>query len=140
MLFNIDPKKFLDPSYVFEITPTLDNNIWYLAGIFGFFVILALIFWFWYGRKSKSFPLLVKMQGRMFNIFFYCGIIGLILVFFRWQQIPYLASRFFILLLILIFLVWLGLILYWRFYKLSQEITKYCQKEQFEKYLPKNKE
>lgn len=137
MIFNnIDLKKLLDTGYIFEKTPPPISDYLYLLGIFLLFILLSFVFSFLYGRKKKKIPIWGKMQKRIFNLFFTTGIVGLILIFFRWQQIAYLGSRFFMLILWLIFIVWGIAILCYRYLTLSKEIQKYYEKKNFEKYLP----
>ena len=133
---NIAPQKLLDPVYIFEKTPPTDFPFQYLVFIFGFLIILAVIFWFIYGRPKKRIPIYAKLQSKVFNLFCYTGLIGLVLIFFRWQQIAYLGSRFFMLLLLLIFIIWGIYIIYFRLKIVPKEIKKYQEKKQFEKYLP----
>lgn len=134
MFQNIDLKKFLKISYIFEKTPPANSTVLYLAIIFGFFIILGLFFWIWHSRQLLSFW--KKYRAKIANLFFYNGVIGLFLTFGRWQQIPYLGSRFFLLVEICLFIIWGSLIFYYRLIILPKEIKQFEQKKQFEKYLP----
>ena len=133
---NINPKKLFEPSYIFEKTPSANSDYLYLAIVFGLFIVLAIVFWFIYGKKKKNLPVLSSLQGRFFNIFFYTGISGLVLIFFRFQQIPYLGSRLFLLILILVFIIWSIYLLYFYFKILPQKISKFREEQIYNKYLP----
>ena len=137
MLPNIDLKKFLDIRYIFEKTPPPNSGYLYLTVLFGAFILLALAAWVVYGRRQKTVPVYLKMQGKVFNLFFYLGLVGLFLIFSRWQGIPYLGSRFFMLIELVIFIIWGISIIYFRFLILPKEIKEFEQRKQFEKYLPR---
>ena len=134
MFENIDPKKFLEISYIFEKTPPINSSLFYLAIFFGLCCILGLFFWIWSRRAPR--PFWQKYRIKVANLFFYYGIIGLLLVLARWQGIPYLGSRFFMLLELLIFVIWGLSIIYFRLIILPKEIKEFERKTQFEKYLP----
>lgn len=134
MFQNIDLKKLITISYIFEKTPPANSTVFYLAIIFGFFIILGLFFWIWQSRLSM--PFWKKYRAKLANLFFYNGAIGLFLVFGRWQEIPYLGSRFFLLIEICLFIIWGSFIFYYRLIIMPKEIKQFEQKKQFEKYLP----
>jgi hypothetical protein len=68
-----------------------------------------------------------------------CGILGLIYVGSRYESLPWLASRFFLLLIVAAFIIWVLTVAIWLFLTLPS-YQKVVKKEQvFEKYLPKAK-
>jgi len=134
---NIEIKKLFDTAYIFEKTPASLSNYLYLAIIFGLLIILGVVAWCGYGRLAKIQPLWRKIQMRVFNICFYTGLAGLFLIFFRWQGVTYLGSRFFLLLLFLIFIIWAVIIIYFRVIVFPKELAKFDEQEKFEKYLPR---
>ncbi|MEK7142762.1 MAG: hypothetical protein AAB785_00965 [Patescibacteria group bacterium] len=135
---NFDPKKLVEPAYLFEKTPPADSDYRYLVFIFGFLVIIAIANWFWYRRKFIKIPVYREIRNKLFNIFFYPSIVGLFLIFCRWQAIPYLGSRFFLGLLLIVFVIWLIYLLYFRLIIFPKEIKEFLKQENFNKYLPKN--
>ena len=134
MFPNTDFKKFLEISYIFEKTPPVNSSLILVAIFFGFCCILGLFFWI--GSRRDPRPFWQKYRAKLANLFFYYGVIGLLLVLARWQGIPYLGSRFFMLLELLIFVIWGLSIIYFRFIILPKEIKEFERKTQFEKYLP----
>jgi len=136
ILKNIEIKKLFDTAYIFEKTPASLSNYLYLAILFGFLIILSVIFWYGYGRLKKKQPLWRKIQMRVFNICFYTGLAGLFLIFFRWQGVAYLGSRFFLLSLLAVFIIWAMFIIYFRVLVFPKELAKFEEQEKFEKYLP----
>jgi len=134
---NINFRQIFSLDYIFEKTPSSNSSYIYLAFLFGFLILLAVIAWIGYGRLKKKLPLWGKMQTRVFNIFFYIGLTGLILIFFRWQAISYLGSRFFLALLLLVFIIWGLYIIYFRLIILPKEMANFQTQKSFEKYLPR---
>jgi hypothetical protein len=133
---NIDFKKILNIAYIFDKTPPPDSNYLYLGILFGLMIVLSFGAWLGYGRLKKHIPLWQEMQTRIFNLFFYLGITGLMLIFFRWQGVAYLGSRFFLLLLLIVFIIWGIFIINFRLRIFPKELIKYFAKQKFEKYLP----
>jgi len=134
---NIDIKKLFDIGYIFEKVPDTSGAYKYLIFLFGLMILLAVLAWFGYGRLKKKLPLWEKMETRVFNIFFYIGITGLLLIFFRWQAIPFLGSRFFMILLALVFIIWGLYIIYFRLRVLPSKIADFEREKNFKKYLPR---
>lgn len=138
MFQNIDLKKFLDTNYIFEKTPPPISDYLYLAIVFAVFIALGIFFWIWYNRKT-AFSIWREFRFRLFNLFFYPGLVGLVLVFSRWQGIPYIGSRFFMLIELVIFIIWGFSTIYFRFVIIPKEIKEFEQRKQFEKYLPQKR-
>ncbi len=128
--------KYISLDGIFEKTPALDFEIIYLVSFFGLLIILAVISWWYFRAKRNEVKLWSKIQVSFFNLFFYTGIAGLVIAFFRWQQIAYFGSRFFDLVLVFIFLAWLVNILIYRYSIFSKELKSHYDKKNFEKYLP----
>lgn len=134
ILSNLNLGKYFDPSYIFETSPTSDGLSWDLLIIFGAFVLIAMIIFFLF-RKLK-YKAQRQIKRHLFNLFLTIGLVGILLWFFRVQQIPYIGGRFTFYLLALVFIVWGGWILYFTIFKLKRDIKKEQEKEKFLKYLP----
>lgn len=136
-MFNFNFKQIFSASYIFDKAPPYQSNFLFIVAVFVLFIAVAFGAWFWFERKRRHLALYRKMQKSIFNLFFYTGLAGLVLSFFHWQEIEYLGSRFFFLILFFVFIV-IGLsIIDFRFRILPAEIKKYNQKKAFEKYLPR---
>lgn len=138
MFQNLDLKKFLNTGYIFEKTPPSVSSYLYLAIVFGVFVALGILCWLWYHQKAE-YPFIKELRLKLFNLFFYSGLIGLVLVFSRWQGIPYAGSRFFMLIVLLVFVIWGLSIGYFRLVIIPREIKEFKKVKQFESYLPKKR-
>lgn len=136
ILNQIDINKLFNTSYIFEITPVPNSSYLYLTIIFGLMILFGIVAYLRYQKIKKQIPIWSKMQGKVFSLLFYTGLSGLALIFFRWQQIAYLGSRLFMLLLFLVFIIWGIFVIYYRMRILPKELLKFEQKKRFEKYLP----
>lgn len=137
---NLNPKKLINLEYLFQKTPPADSDYKYLICLFGFLIILALVSWFGYGKIRRQIPLYRTIRNQLFNLFFLTGMIGISLIFCRWQTIPYLGSRFFLGLLLIVFIIWTGYLIYFRLRIFPQELQEYFKEERFKKYLPDKRE
>lgn len=133
---NLNIKHFLTADYLFDKNPPAIKFLPYIVGLFGLFIVLSFVFWSIYQRKDKKTPIYNKIKHKLFNIFFYIGMVGLMLCFFSWQQIIYLGSRVMMLALLGGFLIILGMFIYYRFLIFPKEVKKYNQKINYQKYLP----
>ncbi len=87
----------------------------------------------------------LKQQNRYYKFFIrigrglmVVGILDLLLWFWRDQQVPFFAARFWYLLLILGVVVWIGWTIV-SFVKFKQRlIEEEKRREEFDKYLPRN--
>lgn len=123
-----DFNKFFDWTRLLEPTPSSEwKFIWWAFGLSAGLLFLALVRAFWPGDldlKHKTENLLVTL-----------GILGLLLTFFRWQQIPYFSARIVWLALAIGGLIWLLLIIYYRQVRLPKKILQLKVAERKKKYL-----
>jgi hypothetical protein len=118
--------------------PLLSVVARFLLIIFAVCLILATGFFIWsYFKRGDhiTFKLLKKFQ----NFFTTLGIVGFAILFFFWQQIPYLSSRFWLIVWLLILLIWAGYIGRFAFFEAPKKRTELQEKAKFEKYLPKKR-
>jgi len=138
-LSNLNLKQFFSADYLFRKNPPTMEFLPYIIGFFCLFAVLGFVLWSIYQRKDKKTPIYSKIKHKLFNLFFYVGIAGLILCFFSWQQIIYLGSRIMMLGLLAGFLVALMIFIYYRVFIFPKEVQKYYQKINFQKYLPRKR-
>ena len=135
LLSQIKINKLFQPNYIFEATPAAEGLYLYLTILFGIFILIALAVVVIY--RHPKYPIYQYLRSQLFNIFLLTGIIGLSIIFFRYQQIAYLGSRLMLLLLILMFFIWSGWLCLFCFIKLPKIIKEEQEKGKFEKYLPR---
>lgn len=119
--------------YLFDPTPPYESNLYIpLLALFG-----LLLFWAILTRFMK------KEQKKLINRYYYSfitmGISGLIYLFSRYEGLPWLGSRFVLLVIISILIIWIiynTITLLFYLPKYKKEIDT---KKRYEKYLPKQK-
>lgn len=131
---KIDLTKLTDPAYLFEPRPEWRSEfLWLLVIFFASAILLALIL------IIIKIPTSVIIRQQYLNLLLTCGLIGLWLVFSRWQSLPYLASRFLLVVLLIIMIGWLGKIIIYIKVTLPKTQMRQTRENQREKYLPQPK-
>jgi phosphoglycerol transferase MdoB-like AlkP superfamily enzyme len=127
-------KNFFDYHYWFNLRPTS------LAGgmqkYFLILVVLFLVFTLLLAfLKSKNKNLYSRILRKLYTFFLTNFIIGLLLLFFTYEMVPFLSSRFW-------FLLWAAGIILWLYFilkefvkvpKIKEELAK---EKEFKKYIP----
>lgn len=88
--------------------------------------------------RYKEDQLLKRIWWRISNSIFCFGFINLIWFVFRQQRIPYLAYRFWMLILIIIIIWWIYTIIKYALKRVPEIREERIKREQKEKYFPKN--
>jgi len=126
--------EFFDLNKLFNwsrlVDPLPDDGwkfLWYAVGICAGLIILAIIRAFIPGDKTLK----RKTESMLITV----GLIGFLLIFFRYQEIPYFSARLLWLVLVGCALVWIILILYYRQVKLPKIILKQKVEERKKRYI-----
>jgi hypothetical protein len=64
------------------------------------------------------------------------GIAGLVYLFFGWQGVALLGARFWLLLIGLVFVIWLGFILRYIYVDMPKRRAEIDSKRKYQKYIP----
>jgi len=136
LIWSENLKNIFTKEKIFEVSPAPIGNYLYGAIFFGILILAAVALQILAKRQSKTRQ---KVWGKIRSLLWFLGITGLVLMFFRWQSAPYLGSRFLMLILAGITLLWLAQIIWFKFVELPKEILLKKKKESFEKYLPRAK-
>jgi len=80
-----------------------------------------------------------KLYGRLVAPFLTFGILGLIHLGARYESLPWLASIFFLILILAGLLIWMSVIAIWMFRFTPKYIQEKKTEDRFLKYLPKPK-
>jgi hypothetical protein len=78
-------------------------------------------------------------KDKFFYNYITCISVSFVLLFFRWQTIPYLSARILLILDLLWFLIILLMNIMYQVKTLPNEVALYLNKEKFNKYIPKSK-
>ncbi|MFA4996009.1 MAG: hypothetical protein WC536_02615 [Patescibacteria group bacterium] len=126
--------EFFSKDYLFNPNTPSESRLYVpLIALFGTLIVFAII------TKLVRNVEVKKISERFFLSFLTMGVLGFFYLFFRYEELPYLGSRFFLLLILVVLFVWVLIDAIWtlRFmpkYKKEKKIE-----ERYEKYLPKKK-
>jgi len=125
-------------NYLFNLNP--GPNFFYMWSLIVIFFIMFLaaiviVIVSWRNRNIVYKKLFSKIYTMLITI----GLVGLLLLFFRYENVYFLSGRFLLLFLVVALLVWLGFIVYYGIRKFPLEITDYKDFLRKEKYIPKSK-
>lgn len=136
-MIKITWQQLISPRLWFDFSPgplLLDSlRLLILSSAAG--IILGLIF---KGlARTKRRDKIIALGWRKFsNLFFWLGFLGLIYSFFAYEGAQFLSSRFWLLIIFLIGLIWLGFILDYWLRKMPRQKKERAEKKKLEKYLP----
>lgn len=97
-------------------------------------IILAIVV-----TRRRQFGPTVRLFRKVQNLCSTFGIIGFVILFFFWQQVPYLSSRWWLLVWLVGVLIWLGFIGQFGFVDLPARQAELEKQRQQAKYLPPHK-
>ena len=119
--------------YLFNPTPPTQNKyMLYQMVVFGAFIAIAIVY-----------LLLKKMDAKIRFRHFYCfltgGILGYIYIFARYESLPWLGSRIYLVLVMLTLIIWSTINTIWLYRYSAKLEDKKVMEDRYEKYLPKPK-
>lgn len=132
-------KLFFQPQYLFNAYPGYD--IGFLKPLLVFFALLlvaSLVIWIISAKNKKAKPK-VALLALVYNWLFYIGFVGLFLLFFRYEGIPYISMRFILFLWLVTFVLWGIYIVIFYFKGYKKAILESKKKEEKAKYFRKRK-
>lgn len=132
-LNQINLGKFLDSSYIFEVTPNSGGLYRYLAIPFAAALIMAVLL---IKNLKKQEEVYKKLQSKIINLLLFFSLFGFLFLFFRFESMPYLGSRFLMLALAGFLLIWALAVIFYKYFILPKEIEKHQKQKIFDKYLP----
>lgn len=120
-------------NYLFDPNPTATSKLYIpLLLVFGLMIILSIVI-------SLQKPEVKKIVGGFFTPFISTGVLGLIYLFARYESLPYLSSRFFLVLVVVMFVVWEIILLIKTIRFAPTYLNSRKTEDRYEKYLPKAK-
>lgn len=121
------------PEYLFDPTPPQQSKLYLsLLIIFSVLVVLAVLSKF-AGKEIK------KITNRFFYTFLIGGVLGLIYLFSRYEGLPWLGSRFFLMLIVTMIVIWLAVDLITILIYLKVHSSEEENEKKYRQYLPKPK-
>ena len=130
-------KKLIDANFLLNDQPASDfNSLIPLIAIFAGLIILGIVsIVIFKNLDSASAKIKKGINSWMISL----GILGFIIVFFRWQQSSFLSKNFALELIGFIWFIWLIVIMVYMFFKYPNEKYSIQEKKRIEKYIPKAK-
>jgi len=128
----LDPRYWLNPRPV-PLGPSLVGGI---LAFFSWFLVVAVVLLLIARGMKKDNPLKAGIFRRFSRLMAYTGTIGLLLLFFAYEQLPLLGMRFWVLLLFFLFIGWLARIVVYIVRDYPRKKTDIDERKRLEKYLP----
>lgn len=126
---------FLTLNFWFSLRPGVFIG-WSLKIILGFILLLIILaLAAGVGKKRWAKSLYAGLWRGLYYFFLTNAVIGLILVFFNYEMVPFLSSRFW-------YLLWAAGLAVWLFFigkavvKIPQKKARLEKEKEFKKYLP----
>ncbi|MCX6812022.1 MAG: hypothetical protein NTW79_00140 [Candidatus Berkelbacteria bacterium] len=127
------PQNFLTTEYLFSAVRPADPKRFLIElGIFAIIIIIAIILGF--NKKIHR-----GLKNRLYNFLLTIGILGVIILWFRWESINYLGNRFVEILLLLTIVIWYFAITAYAVFKMPREVRLRKSEDRYRYYLPKKK-
>lgn len=135
MNLNMDLATLFSFKFWFNLFPGYTNEIvlQILGGVFLSSLVLCVIF-FLIKRKTNS--LNKKVFVSLSHLFLSLGLVGFLWLFFLYEEAYLLGARFWLLIIILAHLIWLGRIFLYLTLILPKEKEEAKNKKVFRQYLP----
>ena len=129
--------KLLNLGFWFAIKPSPLGEKTVLIMAIGFLAIVAVAILFKFiARTKKKNPPQIKLLKKLSRMFSTMALVGLVLLFFSYEQIYILGSHFWFLVWLLGLLVWAVFILIYAVRKMPREKEEFAKRQRFLKYLP----
>jgi len=126
--------EFFSKDYLFNPNTPSESRLYVpLIVLFGTLIIFSII------AKLVRNVDVKKISGRCFLSFLTMGVLGFFYLFFRYEELPYLGSRFFLLLILVVLFIWVLINSIWTLRFVPEYRKEKKIEERYEKYLPKKK-
>ncbi len=127
-------QEFFSADYLFNPSTPRESRLYIpLIILFGLLLVFSLLIKLVRNLKFK------KLADRYFTSFLTTGILGFIYLFCRYEGLPWLGTRFFLLLILSALFIWTVINLVWAFRYIPKYKKEINISERYNKYLPKKK-
>lgn len=129
---------FLKSSFWFDrpVLPFNANILWLIFIICLLAIAAGIVSTYLRRKKLKNNKLALKTWKKLGQWLYSFGVVGLILIFFKQQMTPYLGMRFWFVLWLLAWLIWLIFIVKYIVIEIPIIKREQIKKQELEKYLP----
>lgn len=126
-------KEFFSKEYLLNPVPPQTSKLYvFLLIFFSLLIILAIVSRFG-GKENK------KLYGRYFYEFLTCGSVGLVYLFARYEGLPWLGSRIFLVIIFSSLFIWTMINVIWVIRFIPTYVKNKASEERYLEYLPKAK-
>lgn len=87
----------------------------------------------------KVNPIAGKIKAMINTWMMSLGFTGLLVVFFRFQQLSIFSKNIFLAIILAAWFIWLIFIIYWVIFRYPNQMYQFREKERIKKYIPKAK-
>ena len=131
--------RFVDLKRLFHLQPSIAmTTIYFLLVIFGAMLITAIIVKIWQ-KKNSGDGFAKKLLQKYSVMLTTLGIIGMVLVWFRYERVHVLSARFWLLIWFIGLVTWLVFIFKYQIKVIPKSRLELQKTKEFNKYLPKKK-
>lgn len=126
---------FLTWNFWFNLRPGsfLGSSLKIILAFIILLIILTVVAGF--GKRKWAKSLYANLWSGLYYWFLANAVIGLVLLFFNYEMVPFLSARFWLLIWALGFLVWLAFIIKLAV-KIPQKKVQLEKEKEFRKYIP----
>lgn len=124
---------FFSTKYLFDPAPPRESRLYLpLLIVFSLLLILSLVVKF---MPAK----ITNLSRRYFLSFLVPSILGFLYLFGRYERLPWLGARIYLIVIVIVLMVWLAINSIWALRFLPKYSREQMINEKYDKYLPKPK-
>ena len=130
-------RKVINRDFLLNQVPSSDlQSLLPWIAIFGGLIILCVVAILIFRKVN---PVAAKIKGMINSWMISLGLVGLLIVFFRSQELSIFSKNIFLGLILTVWFCWLIIILYWVIFRYPSQMYHFREKERIKKYIPKAK-
>ena len=137
------------PLFAFFTPAMLDQAFWFnrapaamsaslvggIVAFFGWFLLMAAALAVLSRGSRKANPLRADAYRRFASLLFWSGLLGWLVLFCTYEQVPFFGMRFWFLMVAVLFLAWLARIVWYLSRDYPRRRKEMQERERFTKYL-----
>jgi hypothetical protein len=133
----LDFSKIYDVKYILAQQPSYEMKFLVpMLVVYTVFLIFGALSFILFKKKDKVYS---YFYNELLKYFFVIGSVGLLFLFFRLEELPFLSMRLWFLVIGIVAIIWGIKILIYRLIILPKEIASLSKFKEFKKYLPRKK-
>lgn len=133
----LDFRRFIELKYILSPTPGYNFKFFLpLIITFGLLIIVGAVGSYILKKREKF---LKPIANRLLKFGLSIGLTGLLLIFLRYENLPFLSMRIWLMLLAIVAIVWSILLIVFIISYLPRAKSNLAKQKVFQKYLPRKK-